>query len=196
MSAATARLLPASAPTQEPRRHLDVAPSRAQKRARPRLYAALVAIGGIGVILLAQLGMSMVLADGAYQISHLQTERRDLQRDQNASQESLERLSSTQNLIAGADALGMVVGGNPVFLDVSKAKAVGSGGPATGQIVGQGGNLIGNVLADGSDVIDLKDIEAAQNAAITTDAGDAESSGSGVVPSTSGQGAIPSPTTR
>mgnify|MGYP000328902898 CR=1 FL=1 len=64
-----------------PRRHLDIAPTRAQRRARPRIYAALVAIGGIGVILLAQLLMSIVLADGAYQITSLQREQRDIGRD-------------------------------------------------------------------------------------------------------------------
>ena len=67
---------PLGQPTGTPRRHLEVVPSRAQRRARPRMLPALVTIGGIAVILLAQLLLSIVIADGAYQISALQSANR------------------------------------------------------------------------------------------------------------------------
>ena len=203
MSAATpAVLLPAPEREATPRRHLDIAPTRAQRRARPRIYAALVAIAGIGAILLAQLLMSIVLADGAYHIAALKKEERDLQREQNASQERIDELSSTQSLIQNATALGMVSSGNPVFLDVATGQALGVAGPAKGQIVGSGGNLIVNSLvADGSTQLDAAAIAASQAAesgsalvGVTADA--ALTAAPGVAPVAPTPGTIPSPTTR
>ncbi len=202
MSAVTqAVLLPAPERDEAPRRHLDIAPTRAQRRARPRIYAALAAIGGIGAILLAQLLMSIVLADGAYHIAALKTEQRDLVREQNAAQERIEELSSTQSLIQNAAALGMVSSGNPVFLDVLTGQSLGVAGPATGQVVGSGGNLILNTLtADGSTLIDPAALAASQEAesgsTIDVAVGAPVADGSGVAPVTPTPGTIPSPTTR
>jgi len=202
MSAVTqAVLLPAPERDDSPRRHLDIAPTRAQRRARPRIYAALAAIGGIGVILLAQLLMSIVLADGAYHIAALKNEQRDLVREQNAAQERIEELSSTQSLMQNAAALGMVSSGNPVFLDVLTGQALGVAGPASGQVVGVNGNYIPNTLtADGSTLIDPAKIAAGQGAkgGSTVTATDAapDADGSGVAPVAPKPGTIPSPTTR
>lgn len=198
-AAAPARRLPAPSP-KEPRRHLDIAPSRAQRRARPRVYAALVAIAGIGAILLAQLLMSIVLADGAYQIQALQNERRDLVRDQNAAAETLQQLSSTQSLQQNATALGMVPSGNPVFLDVATGQPLGVAGPPRGQIVGLSGNLIGNTLiASGWTMLDPAEIAAAQAAAQAAEGGSSiliDPGATGVAPLEPVNGALPSPTTR
>jgi len=204
MSSATAVRLPYPAHEQEaPRRHLDIAPSRAQKRARPRLYVALVAIGGIAVILLAQLVMSIVLADGAYRITSLQRDYRDITREQNAAQEQLEQLSSTQSLIQNATALGMVSSGNPVFLDVTTGQALGTASDPSGQRVGSGGNLVGNaLLGDGSNLLDPDAISAARDGdgLPGTSGGDGAeaggSNGSGVASDATSDGALPSPTTR
>ena len=203
MSAAIpAVLLPSPEREETPRRHLDIAPTRAQRRARPRIYAALVAIVGIGAILLAQLLMSIVLADGAYHIAALKKEERDLLREQNASQERIDELSSTQSLIQNATALGMVTSGNPVFLDVATGQALGVAGPAKGQIVGAGGNLIVNSLvADGSTQLDPAAIAASQaaesGAALVGATEDvAVTVPPGVAPVAPTPGTIPSPTTR
>jgi len=199
MSATHAVLLPVPDRDDAPRRHLDIAPTRAQRRARPRIYAALVAIGGIGAILLAQLLMSIVLADGAYHIAALKKEQRELVREQNASQERIDELSSTQSLIQNATALGMVSSGNPVFLDVATGQALGVAGPPKGQIVGSGGNLILNTLvADGSTQLDAAAIAASQAAESGQGLGavEAPAAGTGVAPPASTPGTIPSPTTR
>jgi hypothetical protein len=196
MSAAPAIRLPQSAPEEAPRRHLDIAPTRAQKRARPRVYAALVAVGGIVVILLAQLLMSIVLADGAYRITSLQRDYRDLAREQNAAQEQLEQLSSTQNLIDNATALGMVSSGNPVFLDVASGQALGTPAAPSGQVVGTGGNLIGNALLDGSTVLDPAAIAAARNDDALPSSQLSSTSQPGVAPVGGATGTLPSPTTR
>ena len=195
MSAATAVRLPRHE-AQEARRHLDIAPTRAQKRARPRVYAALVAVGGIVVILLAQLLMSIVLADGAYRITSLQRDYRDLTREQNAAQEQLEQLSSTQNLIDNATALGMVSSGNPVFLDVASGQALGTPAAPRGQVVGTGGNLIGNALLDGSTLLDPAAIAAAQSGDSLPTTPAASTTQQGVAPVGGATGTLPSPTTR
>jgi hypothetical protein len=196
MSTATAVRLPQPAQEESPRRHLDIAPTRAQKRARPRIYAALVAVGGIVVILLAQLLMSIVLADGAYRITSLQRDYRDLTREQNAAQERLDQLSSTQSLIDNATTLGMVSSGNPVFLDVVTGQALGTATAPSGQIVGTGGNLIGNSLLDGSTLLDPAAIAAAQNGETLPTTPTATTSEPGVAPVGGTGGTLPSPTTR
>ena len=185
----TRRARPGAHPT--PTRHLEIAPSRAQRRARPRVVYALVTIAGIGVILLAQLLMSIVLADGAYQISGLQTEQRDLLRQEHALSESLQVWSSTQNLAANAEGLGMVASGNPVFLDLATGQVSGTGTAAGGSLIGSQGNLIGNSLLDPSMLID-------PNQPGTTGA---EPVTAPMVPTTStstptNPGLLPSPTTR
>jgi hypothetical protein len=151
---------PGTAPEPQPRRHLEIAPSRAQRRARPRLAHAVVTIAGIGVILLVQLLLSIVLADGAYQISALQTDQRELLREEQALSEQLELLGSTQNLTANAEALGMVASGNPLFLNVATGGVTGKGSKA----VRLPDNLVGNSLLDGTTVIDPAALAAAQEA--------------------------------
>lgn len=209
MSAAAVRLPAPEREHEAPRRHLDIAPTRAQRRARPRIYAAIVAVAGIGAILLAQLLMSLVLAEGAYRISSLQTEKRDLVRETHAAAETLDQLSSTQSLMANAAALGMVSSGNPVFLDVATGQALGTASAPSGQLVGTGGNLIGNaLLADGSHLIDPKLLAAAQSGqgaagTQTPVAGEGVDGrqqstmpGTGVAPVGGATGTLPSPTTR
>ena len=181
---------PASAP--QPRRHLEIAPSRAQRRARPRLAHAVVTIAGIGVILLVQLLLSFLLADGAYQISSLQTDQRELLREEQALNEYLELLASTQNLTASAEALGMVASGNPVFLDVATGGVSGSGSTAEGLPV----NLIRNSLLDGSTVIDPTALAAARDAeAASGDTGQHVVEGGTPANTPTTPGLLPSPTT-
>lgn len=135
-----------------PVRHLEVAATRDQRRARPKLVYAVVTLAGIGVILLAQLLMSIVVADGAYQIAGLQAEQRDLERLQEDLHEQLEVRNSVQNLTAHAEALGMVQSENPVFLDLESGRVTGTPTPAGDRSVG-GEHLVGNSLLDGSTVV-------------------------------------------
>ena len=139
-------------PDATPRRHLEVAPTRAQRRARPRLLPALVTIGGIGVILLGQLLLSIVLADGAYQISSLQTQKHDAVLQQHALSETLDLYNSPQHLAANAEALGMVASGNAVYLDATTGAVTGTGTAAGGSMLGAG-DQVSNVLLDGSMIV-------------------------------------------
>ena len=101
-------------------RHIEIVSTRGQKRARPRVVYALIAVAGLFVILMAQLLLSIWLSNGAYQISGLEQTQRDLARNQQALAESLNVLQSPQNLGGRAAALGMVVNtGSQGFLSLA-----------------------------------------------------------------------------
>lgn len=153
---------------ERPTRHLEVAATSAQRRARPKLVYAIVIVAGVGAILLAQLLLSIATADGAYRISALQVQERDYSRAQSAAQERLDVLRSTQNLTRNAEALGMIASGNPVFLDAGSGQVSGVPSAAGGSLTGSG-NLIANALLSGS-AIDPAAL-AAQNAAADQAAG-------------------------
>jgi hypothetical protein len=123
--------LPVHAP--EPRRRwLTPAPKpNRSTRSRPRIVYAAVAIGGIAIIALAQLLLTIGLSDGAYQISALQSDQKDLSRTNQALTEQLTALSSPQNLVQNAQALGMVANGNTVYLRLSDGAVLGSPTAAT-----------------------------------------------------------------
>jgi len=184
----------------QPRRHLEVVPTRAQRRARPRMLPALVTIGGIGVILLAQLLLSIVIADGAYQVSSLQSAKHDAQLQQHALSEQLDLLASPQHLAANAEALGMVASGSGLYLDAKSGAVTGSSGAAGGSILGSG-DQVSNVLLDGTPLVTPAATgSGTTGTAITADAPegsqtstDAGAGGAGQDPQT--PGLLPSPNT-
>jgi len=199
VSVAVARPLrqPAARPHAEPRRHLEVVPTRAQRRARPRMLPALVTIGGIGVILLAQLLLSIVIANGAYQISGLQSQKHSAVLQQHALSEQLDLLASPQHLAANAEALGMVASGGAVYLDAKTGAVTGSGGAPGGSMLGSG-DQVGNALLTGTPLVTPG--PSGSGTTTTTDArGDSQAStdagtgGAGQDPQT--PGLLPSPTT-
>lgn len=188
---------PARQPAAQPRRHLEVAPTRAQRRARPRMLPALVTIGGIGVILLAQLLLSIVIADGAYQVSGLQSAKHDAVLQQHALSEQLDLLASPQHLAANAEALGMVASGNAVYLDAKTGAVTGNRSAVGGSMLGSG-DQVGNVLLEGTALVTpsangsgtTTTTDASGDSQASTDAG---TGGAGQDPQT--PGLLPSPTT-
>jgi len=202
-SVAVARPLrqPTLRPAATPRRHLEVVPTRAQRRARPRMLPALVTIGGIGVILVAQLLLSIVIADGAYQITSLQSAKHDAELQQHALSEQLDLLASPQHLAANAEALGMVASGSAVYLDARTGAVSGAGSADGGSMLGSG-DQVGNVLLTGTALVTPSSTGSGNTTttSTTTDAnGDSQSStdagtgGAGQDPQT--PGLLPSPTT-
>ena len=188
---------PARQPAAQPRRHLEVAPTRAHRRARPRILHALVTIGGIGVILLAQLLLSIVIADGAYQVSGLQSAKHDAVLQQHALSEQLDLLASPQHLAANAEALGMVASGNAVYLDAKTGAVTGNRSAVGGSMLGSG-DQVGNVLLEGTALVTpsangsgtTTTTDASGDSQASTDAG---TGGAGQDPQT--PGLLPSPTT-
>jgi len=126
---------PQGNPWNENPRQIEIVTSRAQRRARPRLAYALVAVGGLMVIFLTQLMLSIALSNGAYDISRLLIENRNLGRTQGALNEQLEVAGSSQNLAANAQQLGMVAtstSASSAYLDIATGTVFGETVAATG----------------------------------------------------------------
>lgn len=125
---ALANALPLRHPAAEEQhqRHIDIAPSRSQKKARPKAVYALVTVAGLFAILLAQLLLSIVVSDGAYQISGLQQQQKELARDQQSLTEQLQVLQSPQHLVANAEQLGMVASAGTAYLRLADGVVIGT----------------------------------------------------------------------
>jgi hypothetical protein len=124
-----------SAPMRRPVRHIEPEPelprrvqivtTRTQRRARPKLVYAAVATGAIFAIFLAQLLLTIALSGGAYKITDLQSEQRSLGRVASSLHEEVNNASSTQNLAANAQVLGMVLSPQQAFIRLSTGAVVG-----------------------------------------------------------------------
>ncbi len=149
MSAAYAYARPQQRQPAVQPRHIEIVTTRAQRRARPKSFYAVLAVSAVFALFLAQLMLSIVLSDGAYQISSLQTEQNQLARTQQDLAEKLDLLASPQSLAQRAESLGMVVGsGSPAFLRLSDGALIGTPVAATGTsgALGPGGGLVANSL--------------------------------------------------
>ncbi len=152
MSTNLAYARPSSLPEREPRqhpRHIEVVATRAQRRARPKIAYAVVTVVSLFLIFAAQLLLSIVVSDGAYQIEGLQNQKKELLRTEQALNENLDLLASTQHLAANAAHLGMVPSASPLFLDIQTGGVAGA--PGSIDRVGCGGqcNLVANSLLTG-----------------------------------------------
>ena len=130
-------------------RHIEIVTTREQRRARPRVLYAVITVGGLFGLFLVQLLLSIVIAGGAYQISDLQVQQRELVREQDALVETLNLMASPQSLAAKAESLGMVLGtSTPAFLRLSDGTIVGAAGTnaSGGAAFGSQGNLVPNIL--------------------------------------------------
>lgn len=151
-TAAYARPLVAPAPTQHP--HIEIVTSREQRRARPKLAYAVVTIMSLFAIFAAQLLLSIVVSDGAFQIEALQEEQKELLRTQDALSENLNLYGSTQNLATQAAHLGMVPNPSPLTMNMDTGAVYGSPGTADPMGCGGGCNLITNSLLNGMPLVD------------------------------------------
>lgn len=153
-SAAYARPLVAPAPSPTTHPHIEIVTTREQRRARPKLAYAVVTILSLFLIFAAQLMLSIVVSDGAFQIEALQQQQKELLRTQDARSESLNILSSSQNLAMNAAHFGMVPNPTPLTLNIRSGAVYGS--PGTADPMGCGGNcnLITNSLLAGMPLVD------------------------------------------
>jgi hypothetical protein len=187
------------APVEEPKRtHLEVVPTRSQRRARPRALYAAISVGTLLCVVVAQLLLSIGISQGAYQLNSLQAQQTQLQRSYQAVSEDLNRVSSPQNLAANANALGMVSNSSPAYLRLSDAAVLGAPLPANGAagtVTGTQGNLVPNSLLAGVPLV--TQAQQAQTPAAQT--GNSASTGAATGPTTAPtvplQGALPTPVT-
>lgn len=132
MSAA-AGLSPAIAPVRKeaPRRRLR-ALERPERRRRPRIVYAVVALVGALSIGAAQMALSILTTQTSYEMSALQREQRALVWDKQILVDDIAGLSSPQYLAANASALGMVIIESPSYLRLSDGAILGVGSAAIG----------------------------------------------------------------
>jgi hypothetical protein len=198
--------LPAGSPRglDEHPRHIEIVTTRGQRRARPRVVYALVAVAGLFLILMAQLLLSIVLSDGSYQISALRAAQTELSRDQQSLTESLHVLESPQNLAGRAEQLGMVLNTSSYgWLRLSDGSVLAAPTPAdaASTIGASGGTLIPNSLLT-PDVLASQTPIAATPAApgAATAPGTSAAAGAPAGPSSTGSvpsnpGVLPAPNT-
>lgn len=115
--------------------------SSASPRARLTLLAPSQATGSVipfaGLVtlivlltLIGVLALNIAMSQGSYERSALAAESGRLAQEEQALQETQERLSTPQELERRARALGMVPSGDPAFIDLSDGSIVGEAQPA------------------------------------------------------------------
>ncbi|MET0481047.1 MAG: hypothetical protein ABWY23_01920 [Mycetocola sp.] len=165
----------------------------ASPRTRPKLAYAVVAIGGVLAMVVAQLLLSVGLSHGAYEISALQQKQQTLGWQQQSASDDLLEVSSPQFIAANAQALGMVINGTPAYLRLSDAAVIGvpaAAMEATEVPVGPS-TLVANSRIDG---VPLVTVPGATVGADATGAGVANAAGP--VAPLSLENGIPAPQTR
>ena len=128
---ASAHALPTPA---EPKKHptsrpqLRLVPASLRKGAHSRVFMAAMTLGTIAVILATQLVLSILTSEGAYRISRLEVTERDFKRVERVLTQTVDKLSSPQNLSENATKLGMVVNATPSYLRLSDGAILGEVG--------------------------------------------------------------------
>jgi Na+-transporting NADH:ubiquinone oxidoreductase subunit NqrC len=90
---------------------------------------AAIVLGCLAAIFGAQLLLSIVVSSGQYEIAALQSQQTELDRTADALQESLQTLSSSQNLVQQAAGLGMVQGTDAAYLRLSDGAVIPAANP-------------------------------------------------------------------
>lgn len=184
-----------SAPREIPDRHLRPV-ERPQRRRRPRVAYAIIALAGALAIGAAQMGLSLATTESSYRISALTQEKNQLTWQKQELDDKIAGLSSPQYLAANAAALGMVINQSPTYLRLSDGKIIGAGkaATATSAVNPLGKNAVANALVGDTPLVTDPDATiktppvTAEDEATTTD-----SASTLPPPITDG---LPTPTTR
>jgi len=208
MSTNLAYATPVRSPREEQHpRQIEIVSTRAQRRARPRVVYAVATVGGLFALFIAQLLLSIVISDGAYEISSLRVEQRNLTRTEQNLGEKLDLLASQQNLATQAEALGMVMNtSTPMFLRLSDGAIFGAanGAGTSGTLLGPDGTLVANSLLGAIPLAgDTEGAESAEGTAALSDGATSTSTSAATTTrtttppaKTATPGALPSPVTR
>ena len=199
MSAVLAYAEPRRRASEPAIRHVEIVTTRAQRKARPRSFYAIVAVTSVFVLFLAQLMLSIVLSEGAYEISDLQSEQKQLARTEQALSEQLDLLASPQSLATKAESLGMVVGTNlPATLTLSTGVLSGTPTAAAGNVgaIGSDGTLVPNALLVPTTTETPTDSTTAGAPSSSMANAPVASNGSATTGAASTSGSLPSPQTR
>ena len=110
-------------------RHLQAVESPDRRR-RPRLAYAIVALAGAALIGAAQIGLSIATTQDSFVVSKLTQQNKELTWQAQAAAQDLDGVSSPQALATQAAKMGLVVGGSANYLRLSDGSVTGDGAPA------------------------------------------------------------------
>lgn len=105
---------------------------RLRPRSGPKLVHGVVAMAGLGAIVMAQLGLSVALADGALEIQSIQQQTSDAQLQQQAMSEQVAAFQSPQHLASTAQGFGMISSEQQHYISLASGE-VTVGADAPGQ---------------------------------------------------------------
>ena len=123
--------------------------NRSSAKPRPRIFYAIVTVAVVIGIILSQILLSVAVSAGAYEISDLKAQQKDLSRTYTQVSQNLAEVSSPQHVAASAEALGMVTSNTTAYLRLSTSKVAGQARPATASgalLRGANGSLVQNIL--------------------------------------------------
>lgn len=136
----------------------------AKRRSRNPLFGALVAVGIVLITLAAQLGLSIAVSQGAYEMRTLELEQRDLGRVERLLSQNVDKLSSPQNLAENATQLGMVQNAHPATLRLSDGAILGSLETSANETQS---NLVPNSTLENMPVVDAEGLLVPRQSAAT-----------------------------
>ncbi|UWF76781.1 MULTISPECIES: hypothetical protein [Microbacterium] len=147
MSLQALRAQPRTEPIAAPVRRLQAVPEPDRRR-RPKLAYALLAVGGALAIGAAQMGLSLAATQDSFVLAELTAQQRALTLEKQALSEEIVALSSPQSLASKADALGLVVAGSASYLRLSDGVILGASQSADGRstVNPNGPSAVGNAL--------------------------------------------------
>lgn len=148
----------------EERPPLRAVPRTAERRANP-LVGALASVAVVLAILIAQLGLSIVVSEGAYELRALEVEQRDLGRVEKLLTQNLDKLDSPQNLADNAAKLGMVQNATPATIRLSDGKVLGRLSSST---TAASENLVPNSTLEKMPVVDADGLLVSRGATAAT----------------------------
>jgi len=185
---------PRRTPKPAPQRRLRPAPAPGTGRAKPRLAYAVIALGTVAVIVVAQLLLSIAVTQGAYEIDSYQLRQAELARQEQKLSEDLDRVESPQYLAMNAEALGMVPNANPVYLRLSDGAVLGVPTAAAGGAAASA-PLVPNALLDGVPPVTQQQAEQTPNVGNASGTPAAEAAESAPVAPPPVSGGLPTPAT-
>ncbi|KAB1658188.1 hypothetical protein [Pseudoclavibacter sp. CFCC 11306] len=116
-------------------------------RVRTRIVHGGILVAVIAVALVAQLMLSIGLADGGYQINQLQQDQNQVKRERQSLSEQISALQSPQHLADRAKELGMEPSTQVTFLRLADGQTIGSADSKGAQIAAQKGLVNNRMLA-------------------------------------------------
>lgn len=149
-----------TAPGREEKPHLRPVTAPARRPRRSPVAGAIISACAILSIFAAQLALSILVSQGAYEGRALEIEERDLARVERVLAQNLDKLSSPQNLSENASALGMVQNVAPATLRLSDGTIQG---PLASETRDASKNLIPNAQLDELPMLDAEGLLTPRN---------------------------------